>query len=110
MGRAAGPLALVVALTVVTPPVSAADAAAPVSGGPSRLAASTAVRLATLTPAKGAFAQTQPAASDSASSSDSRSFFRSKTGVAAIVLMVVGAGYVAYRIPKDNEKVHSPIR
>jgi len=24
--------------------------------------------------------------------------------------MVAGAGYVAYRIPKDNEKVHSPIR
>jgi hypothetical protein len=105
MGRAAGLLALVVTSTVVTPPVSAA----PVSGGPSRLAASTAARLATLAPAKGAFAQTQPAA-DSSAPSDSRSFFRSKTGIAAIVLMVVGAGYVAYSIPKDNEKVHSPIR
>ena len=31
-------------------------------------------------------------------------------GVVALVLMVAGAGYVAYRIPKDNEKVHSPIR
>lgn len=108
MRRAAGLLAFVVALTVVTPPASAAGAAASASG-PSRLSASTAAHIAKLTPAKRAFAQTQPAA-DSAGSPDSRSFFRSKTGVAAIVLMVVGAGYVAYSIPKDNEKVHSPIR
>ena len=109
MRRSAGPLALVVALMVVTPPASAADAAAPATGGRSRLAASTAARLATLAPAKQAFAQTQPAP-ESASGSDSRSFFRSKTGIAAIVLMVAGAGYVAYSIPRDNEKVHSPIR
>jgi hypothetical protein len=109
MRRSAGLLACVVALTVVAPPASAADAAAPASGGPSRLSARTAARIAKLAPAKRAFAQTQPAP-DTASGSDSRSFFRSKTGVAAIVLMVVGAGYVAYSIPKDNEKVHSPIR
>ena len=46
----------------------------------------------------------------SASSPDTRSFFRTPTGVAAIVLMVAGAAFVAYRIPKDNQKVHSPIR
>ena len=109
MGRAAGVLALVVAATVATPPVSAADAAAPVSGGRSGLAASTSARIAKLKPARQAFAQTPPAA-DSSGASDSRSFFRSKTGIAAIVLMVAGAGYVAYSIPKDNEKVHSPIR
>jgi hypothetical protein len=95
---------------MVTPPASAAEAAPQVGDGPSRLAATTAARLATLTPAKKAFAQTQPAASDSTSGSDSRSFFRSRTGIAAIVLMVAGAGYVAYSIPKDNEKVHSPVR
>jgi hypothetical protein len=93
---------------MATPPATAADAAAPVSG-PSRLSASTAARIAKLVPARQAFAQTQPAA-DSAGGADSRSFFRSKTGIAAIVLMVAGAGYVAYSIPKDNEKVHSPIR
>jgi hypothetical protein len=109
MGRAAGALALAVALTAVAPPASAAEAAAPLTGGRSRLAASTAARLATLSPAKRAFAQTQPAA-DSSGTGDSRSFFRSKTGIAAIVLMVAGAAYVAYSIPKDNEKVHSPIR
>jgi hypothetical protein len=45
-----------------------------------------------------------------ATTGESRSFFRTPTGVAAIVLMVAGAAYVGYRIPKDNEKVHSPIR
>jgi hypothetical protein len=103
-------LTLVVALTLAAPPASAADAVkAPAAPGRSRLAASTAAKLATLTPAKGAFAQAQPAP-DTATSSDTRSFFRSPTGIAAIVLMVAGAGYVAYSIPKDNQKVHSPIR
>jgi hypothetical protein len=109
MRHAAGLLALLVALAVMTPPASAADAAAPVSRGRSRLAASTAARLTTLAPSKRAFAQAQPTA-DSSAAADSRSFFRSKTGIAAIVLMVAGAGYVAYSIPRDNEKVHSPIR
>ena len=101
----AGLLTLVVGLTFVAPPASAADAAPP---APSRLAASTAARLATLAPSKHAFAQA--AADPDPSSSDNRSFFKTPTGVAAIVLMVAGAAYVAYRIPKDNGKVHSPIR
>jgi hypothetical protein len=110
MGRAASVLAVVLAATVVTPPASAAEAAAPGSGGRSRLAASTAARIARLKPARQAFAQTQQPAADSSGTGDSHSFFRSKTGIAAIVLMVAGAAYVAYSIPKDNEKVHSPIR
>ena len=105
----AGLLTLVVGLTLVTPPASAAEAAPPATApAPSRLAASTAARLATLAPSKHAFAQT--AQDPNASPSDDRSFFKTPTGVAAIVLMVAGAAYVAYRIPKDNEKVHSPIR
>ena len=105
----AGLLTLVVGLTLVAPPASAADAAPPAKApAPSRLAASTAARLATLAPSKHAFAQA--AADPDPSSSDNRSFFKTPTGVAAIVLMVAGAAYVAYRIPKDNEKVHSPIR
>ena len=39
-----------------------------------------------------------------------RAFFKTRTGAAALVLMVAGTVFVAYRIPKDNEKVHSPIR
>ena len=91
----AGLLAVVVGLTLAAPPVSAADAVA-VTKAPARsqLAAATAAKLATLAPA--------PA--------DNRPFFKTPKGVAALVLMVAGAGYVAYRIPKDNEKVHSPIR
>jgi len=108
----AGLLALVVGLTLVTPPAaSAADAApSPARPAPSRLAASTAARLAALAPAPSAFAQTQTPPAADTGSSDTRSFFKTPTGVAALVLMVAGAGYVAYRIPKDNEKVHSPIR
>ena len=105
----AGLLAVVVGLTLAAPPASAADAVA-VTKAPARsqLAATTAAKLAALAPAASAFAQTPPAADTG--SSDSRPFFKTPKGVAALVLMVVGAGYVAYRIPKDNEKVHSPIR
>jgi hypothetical protein len=105
--RLAGLLALAVACTVSAPPVAAADA--PAGPGRSGLAAATAAKLATLKPATKAFAQTQ-AAPETTSAPDHRPFFKTPTGVAAIILMVAGAGYVAYRIPKDNEKVHSPIR
>jgi hypothetical protein len=70
------------------------------------LATATAAHVAALHPAPAAFAQETPAAA----SSDSSSFFRSRTGVAAVVLMVAGAGFVAYSIGRDNKKVHSPIR
>ena len=105
----AGLLAVVVGLTLVAPPVSAADAVA-VTKVPARspLAAATAAKLATLAPAPAAFAQAAPAADPAPA--DNRPFFKTTKGVVALVLMVAGAGYVAYRIPKDNEKVHSPIR
>ncbi len=105
----AGLLTVVVGLAFVAPPVSAADAPA-VTKAPasSRLAATTAARLAKLAPTPSAFAQT--AQDPAPSSSDSRPFFKTPKGVAALILMVGAAGYVAYRIPKDNEKVHSPIR
>jgi hypothetical protein len=105
----AGLLAVVVGLTLAAPPASAADAVAVTKApAPSQLAATTAAKLATLAPAANAFAPTAPAADPV--SPDSRPFFKTPKGVAALVLMFAGAGYVAYRIPKDNEKVHSPIR
>ena len=105
----AGLLAVVVGLTLAAPPASAADAVAVTKApAPSQLAATTAAKLATLAPAARAFAQAPPAVDTG--SSDNRPFFKTPKGVAALVLMVAGAGYVAYRIPKDNEKVHSPIR
>ena len=105
----AGLLAVVVGLTLAAPPASAADAVAVTKAPePSQLAATTAAKLATLAPAPGAFAQAAPAADPAPA--DNRPFFKTTKGVVALVLMVAGAGYVAYRIPKDNEKVHSPIR
>ena len=105
----AGLLAVVVGLTLAAPPASAADAVA-VTKAPARspLAAATAAKLATLAPAPAAFAQAAPGADPAPA--DNRPFFKTTKGVVALVLMVAGAGYVAYRIPKDNEKVHSPIR
>lgn len=105
----AGLLAVVVGLTLAAPPASAADAVAVTKApAPSQLATTTAAKLAALAPAPSAFAQTAPAADPAPA--DNRPFFKTPKGVAALVLMVAGAGYVAYRIPKDNEKVHSPIR
>jgi len=76
---------------------------------PNRLASSIAMHVAALKPGARALAQTA-AAPASGTAESGRSFFHTPTGVAAIVLMVAGAGYVAYSIPKDNQKVHSPIR
>ena len=108
-GRSVAALAAVsMALSLAAPPAIAGEAPA---GAPARpgltLAAATSGPLV-LAPAARAFAQV---ANDPAAPADSpRSFFRTRTGVAAIVLMVAGVAYVGYSIPKDNEKVHSPIR
>ena len=105
----AGLLAVVVGLTLAAPPASAADAVAVTKApAPSLLATTTATKLAALAPAPSAFAQTAPAADPAPA--DNRPFFKTTKVVVALVLMVAGPGYVAYRIPKDNEKVHSPIR
>jgi len=98
-------LTIAMVLTLGAPPVSAAGPAqAPKAQAKPSLAAATAARLALLTPAPSAFQETTPPATES------RSFFRTPTGVGAVVLMVAGAGYVAYSIGRDNKKVHSPIR
>ena len=109
---ARGVAALVALLTVLTftaPPCDASDTpqAAPKASGKKSLSASAAAHVAAMNPPPRSLAQDPTAA---ATTGESRSFFRTPTGVAAIVLMVAGAAYVGYRIPKDNEKVHSPIR
>jgi len=104
----AGILALVVGLTFVAPPAAMADAPRTAAATPSRLASATALKLARLNPPARAFAQSS---ADPAAAPDSgHSFFSTPTGVAAIVLMVAGAGFVAFSIHRDNSKVHSPIR
>jgi hypothetical protein len=108
---AAALMALLTVLTFGAPPCDASETPqtavpkAPEKG--KTLSASAAAHVAALAPPPRAFAQDPTAG---ASTGQSRSFFRSRTGIAAIVLMVAGAGYVAYSIPNDNEKVHSPIR
>jgi hypothetical protein len=99
-------LTITTALTLSAPPASAASAPQAPAKAPAKtsLAAATTAHLAVLTPAPSAFQETTPAATDS------RGFFRTPTGVAALVLMVAGAGYVAVSIGRDNKKVHSPIR
>jgi hypothetical protein len=41
---------------------------------------------------------------------ETRTFFRTPTGVAAIVLMAVGGGYAIYSVSHDQKPVKSPIR
>jgi hypothetical protein len=73
------------------------------------LKSSIAATVNALQPETRALAQTADASSPEATP-NAHGFFRTRTGVAAIVLMVAGAAFVAISIPNDNEKVHSPIR
>ena len=104
--------ALMTVLTFGAPPCDASDASSkPASPRPSEkrsLSASADAHVAAMAPLPRAALAQDPATS--AAAGDSQPFLRSPGGIAAIVLMVVGAGYVAYKIPKDNDKVHSPIR
>ena len=106
--RLAAVLVLVVGLVFAAPPASmAADARSTPPVAPQRLAAAAAAKVAKLSLDPRAFAQDQGAP---AAAGDSKHFFQTPTGIAAIVLMVAGATYVAVSIRKDNGKVHSPIR
>jgi hypothetical protein len=99
-------------LTFSAPPCGASDTtqpAAPQAPEKRTLSASAAAHVAAMAPAPRSLAQ-DPAAAATATTGESRPFFRSPGGIAAIVLMVASASYVAYKIPKDNTKVHSPIR
>ena len=106
---AAALLALVTVLTFGAPPSDAGETpqATPKASEKRSLSASAAAHVEAMAPPPRALAQDPTAP---ATTGDSRSFFRSRTGIAAIVLMVAGAAYVAVSIPNDNEKVHSPIR
>jgi hypothetical protein len=104
-------LALILGFTFAAPPaLTAADMGkAPMTPrAPSRLAAATAAKLAVLAPAPRAFAQTPNA--PASSESDSKPFFRTPTGIAAIVLMVAGVSFAIYSANHDRKPVKSPIR
>jgi hypothetical protein len=95
-------------MTFSAPPASAVEAGSAAPAAPSRLAATTAARLATLAPAPRAFAQAQSA--PASSGTDAKSFFSTPTGVAAIVLMAAGVAFTVYSVSHDRKPVKSPIR
>jgi hypothetical protein len=105
-------LAVLMALACAAPLASADERAATGSASTS-LSTRAAASVAKLKPTPRAFVQaggTSSAAAAASSSGDSRPFFKTPTGIAAVVLMVAGATFVAVMISHDNSKVHSPIR
>jgi hypothetical protein len=103
--------ALATILAITAPPASAGEAATRPQPAPARLnlAAATAGPLVAA-PEPRAFAQASPAAPAPDTQSDSRPFLKTRTGRAAIVLMLVGAAYTLYSVGHDSEPVHSPVR
>lgn len=74
---------------------------------PSLSAAATARLAAAPIPAR-ALVQVAPAIG--APAEDGKSFFKRPAGVAAIVLMAAGTGWMVYSAFHDNDPVHSPFR
>jgi hypothetical protein len=87
----------------------ASDRAPAGSPSPGSLSTRTATAVAKLRPTHRAFAQAGNAQTDPAGSTG-RSFFKSPTGIAAIVIMAAGAGYTLYSVGHDSKPVKSPIR
>ena len=108
----ARPVAVLLAVLIAVAGGAPPAAAETVKSYPAatRLSSTIAATVGSLKPTARAVVQATPDAATSGPADSPRSFFRTPTGVAAIVLMVGGAAYVAYKIPKDNGKVHSPIR
>jgi len=99
-----GILALV-GLAIAAPPAWAAEAPGNANpSGPKSLRAATAAKVATLE-TKAAVGFNQQAG---AGASDSGSFFRTKKGVAALILMAGGVTWAV--ISRKNDAVHSPAR
>ena len=98
-------LAVLIAVAGGAPPAAAETVKS--YPAPTRLSSTIAATVGSLKPTARAVVQATP---DAGTSDSPRSFFKTPTGVAALVLMVAGVAYVAYSIPKANEKVHSPIR
>ncbi len=102
----AGALVLLLGLTLVAAPV----VAAPQTAAPAKptLAASARAQVAAMKVPPAARAQV--GASPSSPKSEGKSFFKSPAGVAALVLMTAGTGYMVYSAFHDNDPVHSPFR
>lgn len=104
-----GVLAVAFCFAMAAPPAVAGQLPSPkpISSNTAPLAASAAARVEAMTPAQ-VLATTQ--ASPAAPTTSSPSFFKTPKGIAALVLIVAGAGYVAYAAVDDRKPVKSPIR
>jgi hypothetical protein len=109
----AGALALLVGLTFVAPPAFAAESSAPFATAAAPLAASAAAMVEAL-PAE-AVAQATPAkpavptaAKPAATTTEGKSFFKTPTGIASLVLLGGALGYMAYSF--SNGRVKSPAK
>jgi hypothetical protein len=102
-------LVLVLGLTLSAIPAAAEPRPGAPANAPARpsLAAAATAKLAAAPISSRALAQTTPAPTPT---EERRGFFKSPAGVAAIVLMVAGTGWMVYSAYHDNDPVHSPFR
>jgi hypothetical protein len=100
---------LVFVLGLTFSAIPAAAGTPPAATAKPTLAAAAAAKVAAVPISKRALAQTAPAPAP-APSEEHRGFFKTPAGVAAIVLMVAGTGWMVYSAYHDNDPVHSPFR
>jgi hypothetical protein len=101
----AAALALLLGLTFSAVPAAAEPR--PAAPAKHSLAAAAAAKVAAAPVSSRALAQAAPAP---VTTESGRSFFKSPAGVAAIVLMLAGSGWMVYSAYHDNDPVHSPYR
>jgi hypothetical protein len=101
----AGILALVMAVTFTAPALAADQPPAP-DKAPTTQPLSAAVTAKLESMPVPAAAVTQEPAADAQTSG--KSFFKTRAGAVALVLMAGGLGYTLYS--KDKDRIHSPIR
>jgi len=97
----------VLGLTFSAAPVAAGERGATPAKSPTRpsLVAAATAKLALAPVPTRALAQAAPAPAE-----EPKGFFKRPAGKAAIVLMLVGTGWMIYSAFHDNDPVHSPFR
>jgi hypothetical protein len=104
---AAGALALLLGLTFSVPPATAAGSEAKAQTPRAGIRAAAAARLAHIDTRQAV--QASQDKTEPAGSGDNRSFFHTSRGVAVLVLMAAGVGYMIYSTKHDDVK-RSPCR
>ena len=102
----AGALALVVGLTFAAPPAFAAEPVPEPTPAPTPTLVEAAEAAVEALPASTLAQAAEPA--PSTNESYDKSFFKSRKGIAAVVLMAAGLGIMAYAM--SNDRVQSPAK